>query len=382
MSRGQISKYRIVAAPNSMKGTLDAFRFADAVERAFHAVSETFEVVKVPVADGGDLTAEVLVRALRLDHQEAEVHGPRGKKVKAVYGLGHKQAVIEMADASGMKLLSPEELDPLEASSAGTGELIRDAVRRGAGEILLGVGGSATIDGGMGLLEGLGVVFYNEKGEQLPASGRAVGEIASWDDSALADLREIKIQVICDVENPLLGENGAVYVFGEQKGADKATLPALEQNLKHFSDLILQKKGRSLARVKGMGAAGGINLALAGFLYAEIVPGADFVLDCIGFDQALRYASLVVTGEGQIDGQTSGNKAPFAVYKRAHAKGVRVVAIGGKVTGAGAGLFDRTYSLMNAQVDQETALSHAEELVYERAVQAATDFLAEREPDQ
>jgi glycerate kinase len=284
---------------------------------------------------------------------------------------------MEMADASGMKLLKAKDLNPLQASCAGTGEMICDAVQRGATKILLGVGGSATIDGGMGLLEGLGVIFYDNEKKRLSASGESVGHIAFWDDSALAELKDLEIKVICDVENPLLGSNGAVQIFGRQKGATDEVMSVLEQNLKQFSYLIFREKTKDLARVKGMGAAGGINLALVGFLKAEIVPGADFVLDTIGFDQVLEQASLVVTGEGKIDNQTLSNKAPYAVFKRAKQKGIPVFAIGGSITSGSDSIFDKTYSLMNEQISLDTALTQAEELIFLRAKQAAMDFLSE-----
>ncbi len=375
MFQEQTSKYKVLAAPNSMKGTVDAFRFATLIRHAFHRVSADFEVVEMPVADGGDFTAAVLGRAMGLQQQYAEVHDPFGRKRRAGYYYGEGTAVMEMTEASGMKLLKEEELNPLLASSAGTGEMIRDAVFRGAKKIILGVGGSATVDGGMGLLEGLGVVFYDKERKRLHASGEAVGLISEWDDAALSLMDGVGLQVICDVENPLSGEHGAVRVFAGQKGATDEMMPVLEKNLQRFAALILHKKGKDLAAIKGMGAAGGINLALLGFAGAEIVAGADYVLQTIGFDQALDQADLVVTGEGRIDGQTLANKAPYAVCKRAKQKGVPVYAIGGSVTPEGTSFFDRTYSLVNSEVSLDAALTHTEELILRRAEQAARDFM-------
>ncbi len=376
MSREPTSKYCVVVAPNSMKGTLDTFAFAEIVKQAFLDVSSCFDVVCVPVADGGDFTGEVLITVLNLQRMEARVHDPLGRIIKAVYGQRESLAVIEMADASGMKLLSAAELDPMKTSSRGTGELLREAMKNGATEILIGVGGSATVDGGMGLLEGLGIPFYDKDGKKLAACGNSVGKIALWDYSVLKRFEPVKIRVICDVYNPLSGKNGAVYVFAGQKGATAEMLPVLEQNLAHFAGLIEKKTGRSLSRVPGMGAAGGINLALTGFLNAEIVPGADFILDYTGFGRLLGHASLVITGEGKIDGQTPCNKAPFSVYRRAHEKGIPVFAIGGQVTDEGARIFDRTYSLVGDKTGMKDAFSRTRELVYERAVLAAKDFLS------
>ncbi|MGD9931532.1 MAG: glycerate kinase [Mangrovibacterium sp.] len=375
MFPGPTSKYRVIAAPNSMKGSLDAFRFAEIIGGAFRSVSDHFEVIELPVADGGDFTADVLIRSLSLNRVTSLVHDALGRMMEAEYGFGNQLAVIEMANASGLKLLSPSELNPLDTSSIGTGELIRDAVDRGAKTIWLGVGGSATIDGGMGLLEGLGVAFFDEYGERIRASGANVGKIHSWDDAALNRYDEISVKIICDVDNPLLGPAGAVAVFGPQKGATNPMIPVLEKNLGHFANLIFQKKGLDLRRRAGMGAAGGINLALCGFLKAEIVPGAEFVLDTLGFDNQMQTADLVITGEGRIDAQTANNKAPFVVACRAKKQGIPIVAIGGEITPEGAALFDETYSLVNDAVSPENAMQQTESLIFERARQAAADFL-------
>ncbi|MCW0482052.1 glycerate kinase [Gaoshiqia sediminis] len=374
MFPGPTSKYRVIAAPNSMKGSLDAFLFAEIIGKAFRSVSDRFEVIELPVADGGDFTAEVLIRALQLSRVTSPVHDPLGRMIEAEYGFGNQLAVVEMANASGLKLLSLSELTPLDTSSIGTGELIRDAVERGANTILLGVGGSATIDGGMGLLEGLGVSFYDEHGERIRASGANAGKIHSWDEVALSRYDEISVKIICDVDNPLLGASGAVAVFGPQKGATGSMMPVLEKNLEHLANVIFQKKGLDLKQVPGMGAAGGINLALCGFLKAELVPGAEFILDVLNFDNQLPGADLVITGEGRIDAQTANNKAPFAVARRARQRGIPVVAIGGEITPEGAALFDETYSLVSHHVDRQTALQQTERLVYDRARQAAVDF--------
>ncbi|WP_423127471.1 glycerate kinase [Gaoshiqia sp. Z1-71] len=375
MYPGPTSKIRVIVAPNSMKGSLSAIRFADLIGQAFHAVSDRFEVIKIPVADGGDDTAGVLMQTLQLKEISVPVHDPLGRIIQAKYGYANKTALIEMAGASGLKLLSRNELNPLETSSRGTGELLLDALKRGAKHILMGVGGSATIDGGMGLLEGLGLSFTDKNGQKLRASGANLGLIDSWNDEALQAFRNVDLKVMCDVNNPLLGHRGAVAIFGAQKGATPEMMPVLEKNLMYFAGLIRERYGFELDNIPGMGAAGGVNLALCVFLNARLLSGADFVLDALDFDEALKNSRLVVTGEGRIDSQTAGNKAPFAVAKRARQRHVPILAIGGEITPEGASLFDFSYSLVNDRVDQLTAIEQADRLVYERAKQAAQDFL-------
>lgn len=376
MSQGPTSKFRVIAAPNSMKGSLDAFRFAEIIRHAFRSVSDCFEIIELPVADGGDLTGEVLSRALHLSRRIVLAHDPLGRVINAEYGLRNQLAVIEMANASGLKLLQSSERNPLRASSIGTGELMLDVIRKGLKTILLGVGGSATIDGGMGLLEGLGVIFFDEKMDRLPARGENVGKIHSWDDSSLQSLSEIKIKIICDVDNPLLGESGAVAVFGPQKGADPAMLPLLEHNLEHFANLILQHKGVDLKLLPGMGAAGGINLALCGFLGAEIVLGAEVVLETLNFDTFLQDADLVVTGEGSLDRQTANNKAPWVVARHAQQFQVPVFAIAGSVEPDIDLPYAACFSLTNDSVGREEAVRQVEKITFERACDAARYFLS------
>jgi glycerate kinase len=210
-------KIKILVAPNSMKGSLNAFDFADLVEKAFLKISDDFLVRKVPVADGGDFTGEVLCRALNAERVETTVHDPLGRKLKAKFCKSGKKAIIEMADASGIKMLNSDELNPLETSSFGTGQMIQKAINSGCTEIFLGVGGSATVDGGMGMLEALGFQFYNENGLELKGNGKNLEDVAEIRKPQLPS--DILIKVICDVDNPLLGENGAATVFGPQKGA-------------------------------------------------------------------------------------------------------------------------------------------------------------------
>ena len=375
MSQEPIPKIRVLVAPNSMKGSLDAFRFADLVEKVFYTVSDQFVVKKMAIADGGDYTGEVLRKAYGLEKKEISVHNPLGRMISTSYGLKEGLAVIEMADSSGMKLLNNDELNPMKTSSLGMGEMVLDAIHSGAKKIFLAVGGSATVDGGMGLLEALGVQFFGQQGTLLNSSGEALGEITSWDDSALSNYSQVSFHVICDVDNPLLGDQGAVAVFAPQKGATKEMLPILENNMEHFANLVETKNKKRLHSMEGMGAAGGINLALTGFLNARIEAGADFVLDELGIDDLLADVDLVVTGEGKIDEQTKNKKAPYALALRAKQKQIPVVAIGGIVTSEGNKLFDKSYSLVDEHTSVEYAINHVEELVRKRAKELLNDIL-------
>ncbi|MCD6354000.1 MAG: glycerate kinase, partial [Prolixibacteraceae bacterium] len=256
----------ILIAPNSMKGSLNAFEFADIVEKAFYDYSNKFTIRKVSVADGGDFTGEILKQQLQARGISVEVRGPLGKTVQSKFAIAHKTAIIEMADASGMKLISGKELNPLKASSFGTGQLIKKAIKSGCTEIFLAIGGSATVDGGMGMMEALGVQFFNEKGEPLAGNGENLTKIKRIQFPEIN--QQVTIKIICDVDNPLLGTFGAAAVFGPQKGATPPMVSLLEKGLKNWSALIAGETGRELARLEGSGAAGGVAVPLVAFFNA------------------------------------------------------------------------------------------------------------------
>uniref|UniRef100_UPI0032168768 glycerate kinase n=1 Tax=uncultured Draconibacterium sp. TaxID=1573823 RepID=UPI0032168768 len=360
---------KILIAPNSMKGSLSAFDFADTVECAFKQYSPDFELRKVPVADGGDFTGEVLKQSLGASNKELEVVGPLGKKVYSKYSVSGNKAIIEMADASGMKLVDPRELNPLLASSFGTGQLIKDAIKNGCTEIYLAIGGSATVDGGMGMMEALGFSFRDKNQALLPGNGGNLGLIYSVGKAK--GLENITFKIICDVDNPLLGENGAAEVFGPQKGASKEMVNMLEKGLKNWADILLCESGKDLKDVEGAGAAGGIALPLIAFFNAQIVPGADFILEQLNFEKQVKWADIVITGEGKIDSQTLNNKAPFAVAKVARKYGKPVFAIGGKVDNFATDIFDGIYSLVNGPITLEFAINNAKQLLYEFSTEFA-----------
>lgn len=362
----------ILIAPNSMKGSLSAFSFADIVGKAFIDTAPSFfEIRKVPVADGGDHTAQVLMDTLGLDALEAQVSDPLGRPVKALFGYANGIAMIEMANASGIKLLRPEELNPLKTSSYGTGQLILEAIRLGATKIYIGIGGSATVDGGAGMLEAMGIRFYDSSGKLLAGNGGNLEKITSIKSDHLNLPKELDIKIICDVENPLLGDNGAAHVFAPQKGATTEMIDVLEKGLENFAEIIRVLTRKSVATLKGSGAAGGIAAGMVAYLNAEIVPGANFVLDTLLFDQHVRWSDIVITGEGKIDNQTFGNKAPYAVALRAKKYGKKVIGIAGSTEPLKQSIFDGTFSIITQPCSLEYAIQNADCLVYNAAKELA-----------
>lgn len=357
MEKKQIN---VLVAPNSMKGSLSAFKFADIVEDALLKVSDRFNVRKVPVADGGDFTGEVLQSALNARPVQAKVSDPLGRKVSSKYFTAGKTAIIEMSDASGMKLLRQEELNPLEASSYGTGELIAAALKQGCTEILLGVGGSATVDGGAGMMQALGFSFYDKKGNPVVGNGKNLVNIASVSKPEFSST--IKFKIISDVDNSLLGSEGAAAVFGPQKGAGPEQVMQLEQGLKSWCQLLEKDSGKELAAVKGAGAAGGIALPLLAWLNAEIVQGAQFILSQLDFEEKVQWADLVITGEGKIDRQTLNNKAPRAVADFSRRAGKPVIALAGTVEPGATEIFDGgAYSFLNSPLSLKDAMLEAKQ---------------------
>ncbi len=365
---------KILIAPNAMKGSLSAFDFADIVENAFLQYSHDFQVRKIPVADGGDCTGEVLARSFNAQQVFVEVVGPFGKSVQSQYSMAGKKAIIEMADASGMKLVSAHELNPMLASSYGTGQLIADAIDRGCDEVELAIGGSATVDGGMGMMEALGFRFFDENGDELHGNGGNLTKVKSIETPELPKLPIINI--ICDVDNPLLGENGAAAVFGPQKGADPEMVQQLEQGLSNWNALISAKTGKDISKVNGTGAAGGMAVPLVAFMAANMVPGATFVLEQLGLEESVQWADLVITGEGKIDSQTLNNKAPFAVAQVARKHNKTVIAIGGKVDMEASDAFDGIYSQVNGPMKLEEAMHNSATLLHNFASQYAKTLLS------
>lgn len=319
----------ILIAPNSMKGSLNAFDFADTVEEAILSVSSEFKTRKVPVADGGDFTGEILSALFDAKKIEITVLNPLGRRVNSFYFISKKVAIIEMANASGMKLVDTDLLNPLVATSYGTGEMIVDAIDKNCNQILLAVGGSATVDGGMGMMEALGFRFIDENRNDLPGNGLNLSKIRTVMKAGFPG--KVSIKIICDVDNLLLGEKGAAKVFGPQKGATPEMVFQLENGLRNWAKILAEETGRTVSGIRGTGAAGGISVPLISFFNAEIVPGAEFILSLLYLEEHMKWADLVITGEGKIDSQTIYNKAPFAVAQMAKKTHKPVYAFAGLV---------------------------------------------------
>ncbi|MBW8897419.1 MAG: glycerate kinase [Massilia sp.] len=321
---------KIIIAPDSFKESLTALQVATAIEAGMREVWPDAAYVKVPVADGGEGTVQALIDALDGRRVAARVTGPLGRAVDAFYGRAGDLAVIEMAAASGLEGVPSSLRDPRTATSRGTGELILAALDAGARRFVLGVGGSATNDGGAGMLQALGVRLLDAAGNDIGPGGAALARLDRIDVAGLdARVREAEFRIACDVDNPLVGARGASAVFGPQKGATPAMVAQLDAALAHYADIIRRDVGQDIAQLPGAGAGGGIAAAMVVFLHGQLRPGIEIVTEAVGLDDIVRDADLVVTGEGRIDGQTVNGKTPMGVARVARRHGKPVVAIGG-----------------------------------------------------
>ncbi len=323
---------RIIVAPDSFKGSVSALGVAEAMERGIHAVFPTAEVFKVPIADGGEGTVEALVAATGGKLMHSEVQGPLGAPVRAHWGISGDGATafLEMASASGLPLIAKEQRDPCVTSTYGTGQLMKAALDAGLRRIVIGIGGSATNDGGTGMARALGVRFLDAQGADLPEGGAALARLAQIDLSGLDPrLAELHLLVACDVDNPLCGPRGASAVYGPQKGATPEMVTELDAALGVFATVATAATGRDMALQPGAGAAGGLGAGLLFFTPASLRPGVAIVLETTGFDAMVQGADLVITGEGRTDFQTAMGKAPVGVAAVAKRHGVPVVCLSG-----------------------------------------------------
>jgi glycerate kinase len=322
---------RLVISPDSFKGSLTSLEVATALADGWRSARPGDELLLAPLADGGEGTVHALVHATNGEVRRSRVHDPLLREIDAEWGmLGDRTtAVVEMAAASGLPLLRENERDPRITSTRGTGELILAAAMTGAHRIVVGIGGSATNDGGAGMARAFGYRFFDRDGDELPEGGAALARLARIDGQTDPRLIRPSIDVACDVRNPLLGPEGASAVFGPQKGATPEIVDELDAALARYAEVVERFVGRPIRDVPGAGAAGGLGAGLLAFLDARLVSGAQLVLDAVRFERRLDGATLVVTGEGRIDGQSVYGKLTQAVTAAARRRGVRVVAVAG-----------------------------------------------------
>jgi glycerate kinase len=324
----------ILIAPNAFKNSLDARQVALAIEQGLKQSKLDCTTQCFPIADGGDGTGGLIIESCQGNMIWREITDPLGRKVKASFGLidSGKTAVIEMADASGLRLLKKEELNPLKTSSFGTGELIKFALDEGVNRIIIAMGGSATVDGGCGILNALGIVFLDDAGNTLKPSPENLAKMAKIDASALDKrVNDCEIVILCDVNNKLLGPEGAANVFGPQKGASVEDVPFLDTFLANFARISTIQTGNNMADVKHGGAAGGATAGLHTWLNAKLVNGIEYFLKLTRFNDALQHADLVITGEGSIDRQTLHGKGPYGVALQAKHAGLKVIGLAGAI---------------------------------------------------
>ncbi|MDA7028602.1 glycerate kinase [Bacillus sp. CLL-7-23] len=350
---------KFVIAPDSFKESMTSVEVADSIENGFKTVFPHAEYLKIPVADGGEGTVHALVNATNGRLIQKTVTGPLESSIQATYGLlgDGKTAIIEMAEASGLHLVPTRKRNPLLTTTRGTGELIMDAVEKGVSKIIIGLGGSATNDGGAGMASALGVKFLDYDGHEISDGGGALAQIAKIDISTMHPrLRDITFEAACDVDNPLIGPYGASVIFGPQKGATDEMITVLDQNLKHYSDVIKRELKCEVDILPGAGAAGGLGAGLSAFLKAELKSGVEIVLDTLAFSEQIKGADLVITGEGRIDGQTIHGKTPIGIAKRAHQVGIPVIAIAGSLGAGHKFVYDHGISALFSIVPGVTSL--------------------------
>ncbi len=368
---------KIVVAPQSFKGSLPAREVADAIVRGIRRVLADAEVVVLPMADGGEGTVDALVYATGGRTMQTEVSGPFGEGVLATWGIlgDGATAVTEMAAASGLVLVAPDRLDPLTTTTYGTGELVRAALDSECHRLIIGIGGSATNDGGAGMAQALGVKLTDREGRELAPGGAALASLKQIDVSGLdRRLAECQVTVACDVTNPLCDKEGASWVYGPQKGATEEMCQQLDEALANYASVIKKDLGIDIRDLPGAGAAGGLGAGLVAFLGARLVPGIEIISDAVGLVEHLKGASLVLTGEGRLDTQTTFGKTVAGVAKYAKVLGVPVVVIAGELHGDMNELYrhgiDAALSIAPGPITREESEADAARLISDAAERA------------
>lgn len=359
---------KFILAPDSFKESMTSKEACDAMELGIKKVIKDAECIKVPMADGGEGTVEALVEATNGTIHKVKVTAPLGNEVEAIFGvLGNKTtAVIEMASASGIHLVKREERNPLITTTYGTGELIRAALDLGVKHIVIGIGGSATNDGGAGMIQALGGKILDKDGNQIAFGGGELSKVEKIDLTELDKrIKEVTIEVACDVTNPLVGETGASAIFGPQKGATEEMVKILDNNLSNYAKVIKKELGKDVANVEGAGAAGGLGAALLAFLDAKLEKGIELVIKHTELKEKVKGAAFVFTGEGAIDNQTIYGKTPMGVAKTAKEEGIKTIAFAGKISEGVENLYpigiEAIFSIMQGVATLDDALKNGRE---------------------
>jgi glycerate 2-kinase len=357
---------KIVLAPDSFKGSLTANEACEAMEKGILRVYKNANIVKIPMADGGEGTLQSLIDATGGKIHHAMVRNPIGETIRASYGIlgDGKTAVIEMAEASGLNLVPERLRNPMMTTTYGTGELILAALEKGCRHFILGIGGSATNDGGAGMAQALGAKLLDSSGREIGPGGGSLSNLHKIDISSLhPGLKECTFLVACDVDNPLCGPNGASAVFGPQKGASPSMVQQLDQNLEHLAKIIERDFGKKVKDVPGAGAAGGLGAGMLAFLDSKLKNGVDIVLEAVSFREKIQGADLIISGEGRVDFQTLRGKTPYGVAKAAKTFGIPVVLIAGSIGEGIDGLYNHgvesVFSMVNRPMSLEEAMNNA-----------------------
>ncbi|WP_300754049.1 glycerate kinase [uncultured Brachyspira sp.] len=370
---------KIIIIPDSFKGSASSMEVCSCIEKGVLKVFKNAEIKKIPVADGGEGTVDSILYAAGGNIRKVKVRNPEGKIVEAKYGIINKdKAVIEMAEASGITLVDDKNRNPLKYSTYGTGELIKDALNNNIKEILIGIGGSATNDCGIGMASALGYRFLDKDNNELEAIALNMIKVKYIDDSNV-DKRifDIKISAACDVKNPLYGENGATAVYGKQKGVTKESFDILDNGLKNIASVVKEKFNKEIDYIEGAGAAGGLGGGLLAFCNAELKSGIDAVLDIIDFEDQIKDASLIITGEGAIDGQTKKGKVPVGVARRAN--NIPVIAIVGDIRDGAEAVYDLGIASIMPALKRAMPLDEAiknSKMLIEDAAERACRFIS------
>ena len=365
----------IVIAPGSFKESMTAFEVAENIRKGIHDADPGISTKMIPLADGGEGTVHALIDSTGGRVIRSTVHDPLMRKIKSFYGIleDHKTAVIEMAAASGIELLEEKEKDPLITSTYGTGELIRSALDMGCTRIIIGIGGSATNDGGAGMMQALGIKFYDHTGKKIrPEGGGSLLMIQSIDLNSLDErLTNVEFIIASDVDNPLLGNNGASFTYGPQKGADSETVQILEKSMEHFANIIEGITKKEIRSLPGAGAAGGLGFGMMIILNASLKPGFEIISEFAGLENSIREANIVITGEGKIDVQTRFGKTPFGVAKIAKKYNIPVLAFTGNLEENTPELYKDIFKvvvpIVNRPMKLETALMKSHTLLRQAA---------------